>query len=79
MFQFYNSRIRNAIGIVLVTVLTSSKVRSVRTKLFIVNWKLSFINGIARKFYIPSIKRFKLKVAFNVKEKNIPSPTMKTC
>ena len=49
MFQFYNSRIRNAIGIVLVTVLTRSKVGSIRTKLLIVNRRALFM-GLQENF-----------------------------
>ena len=64
----FNSRIRNAIGIVLVTVLTSSKVRSIRTKLFIVNWK-ALLMGLQENFMFQASNALNLRLHLMSREK----------
>ena len=61
MFQFYNSRIRNAIGILLVTVLTRSKVGSIRTKLLIVN-RRALLMGLQENFIFQGSKVLNLRL-----------------
>ena len=68
MFQLYNSRIRNVIGIVLGTVLTSSNVRSIRTKLLIVNWK-ALLMGWQENFMFQASNGLNLRLHLMSKRK----------